>query len=372
MADEKTLNEIMLRYIDDELSPAERQEIEKHLEQDAAYQHALVAVQQQVLFANSAMAHLAPIDQPNAQRALNRMHAREVQEKRNRMNTRTRRIAAVAAVAIVLAGSLALAPVRALASDLLAVFRVERFVVVNVDQARFEELQAAFEELDTEELVFGDKETIRDGGEPVEVGSVDEAAGQVSFALRSPEGYGDPTSIAVQAGSQSVITPNVEAMRQLYSAVGLDPEILPEEIDGQRFEIITETGVVMGYENEDTPFMLMQAGAPTTVVPDGVDTDELAVAVLQLLGMSQAEAEIMAANIDFSTTLLLPIPTSEVERVREISVDGTTGIMFEGDWDDEERGQSAMLMWQKNGVVYVLGTDSASTATLVDVAASLN
>lgn len=367
-----TLQETLLRYLDGELTTAERQMVEERLKENADLRNMLAELERQVAHVDAALSMLAPTHEVNAQNALQRMYQREVQEKRNRMNNRTRRIAAIAAVAIVLAGSLALAPVRAFASDLLAVFRVERFVVVNVDDARVEELQAAFESLESEELIFGETETIREAGEPVEVGSIADAEAQVGISLRTPEGYGEPSNIAVDGASQTTITPDVEAMRQVYSAVGLDPEILPAEIDGQTFEVIKEPTAYMTYETEDNSFVLMQSEAPTTIVPDGVDTDALAIAVLQLLGMSESEAQTMAASIDFSTTLLLPIPTSDVELVREVSVDGTTGIMFEGDWDEETRGQGAMLMWQKNGVVTIVATEDAATTTVLDVAASLN
>ncbi len=371
MQEDTDLNEIMLRYLDRDLSPVERQVVEERLKVDPAYQSAFDAIQQQTAFAKEQFKHLALTHKPNAQLALNRMNVRITEEKRYQMNTRMRRIAAVATVAIVLAGSLTFAPVRALASDLLAVFRVERFVVVNVDDARLDELEAAFESLDTEELVFGDKETIREAGEPTTVATIAEAEAQVGFSLRIPEGYGEPTEIAVQGGSQYAYTPNVEDMRQVYSAVGLDPEVLPSDIDGQRFEITREAGAMLMYETEDGSFMVAQAGAPTTVIPDGINTDDLAVAVLQLLGMSEAEAQAMAANIDFSTTLLLPVPTSKVERVREITVDGVTGVIFEGGWDEaEDEWSGSVLTWQNNGIVYAIAADG--NLTPVEIAATLN
>jgi len=366
-------DELLMRYIDNQLDATKRQEVESRLSTDAQFNQRLKELQQSVLHINGALSVLSPEAQPNAGRALKKVNVRieqDVMDKRNMMKQRTRRTVYATLVAALLVGSLALAPVRAFASNLLSVFRVESFVVVNVDEARLDEISAAIDGLDTENLIFVDQEVLEEPGEPVQVASIEEAESLLGYDLREAEGYGSPVEVMVTDGTRMRLTPDLASLQLVYSAVGLDPAIIPQEIDGQPFELAMEAGAASQYETEfGTSFVVMQAPAPTTNVPDGVDADALGIAVLQLLGMSESDAQSMANNIDFTTTLLLPIPTSELNLIREVSVDGTTGILFESDWDGE--GQPVSLLWQKGGYVYSMHTDNGGTFALVDAANTL-
>ena len=72
-----------------------------------------------------------------------------------------------------------------------------------------------------------------------------------------------------------------------------------------------------------------------------------------MLGLSPAEAQRISENLDWTSTIVLPIPTA-LSDFREVTVAGEQGVLL-GPWrhDGESTGQPTLL-WQKDGIVYVL------------------
>jgi hypothetical protein len=92
--------------------------------------------------------------------------------------------------------------------------------------------------------------------------------------------------------------------------------------------------------------------SPTVSVPEGVNLQALGKTMLQLLGMSSQQAERMSSAIDWTTTLVLPIPTDMMGNMQETKVRGANGFLF---WNDpDERHHAAVLVWQENGHLFVV------------------
>jgi len=372
----------LLAYWDGELPPGERERIGAHVAECDPCRARLDALAGQAGEVGGLLSALRPttLDAPDVRRALITIKRKTEQRsegtmlERIRMSKRAQRTgAAIAALALVV-GLFTLAPVRALAAQFLGLFRVERFVTVEVSPERIEQLNALLDE----NMSFGQVEGSE--AEPVEVASLDEAAAVAGFRPRVPQGYGDPVRIEVSPASTATFTPDVEAMRQVFAALDLDPMLLPDNIDGQQFVFNIPAGIALTYEyqySDSDGFSVMQAPSPTVEGPDNVDMQQLGNAMLQLLGMSPQEAERLSASIDWTTTMVLPIPT-DVASVREVEVDGVTGLAFElrgsGGLDDPdsggERGGSALL-WQNGGYVYMLGADRSHVSRLLEIAATL-
>ncbi len=367
----------LLAYLEAELVGHHEKDIRAHVEACAACQARLGRLQAQRERISGTLGALAPgpLEQPSARRALAGLQMTINERKGGTMldrikNSRRaqRTLAGIAALVIVV-GLFALAPVRALARDFLGLFRVERFVVVNVDAERMEQIAEALDE----NMFFGEEEVLEEPGEPVEVGSLDEAAARAGFQPGKPEGYGEPTSIQVMGASSTRFTPDVEALRAVFETMGLDPALLPEGIDGQPFEISVPAGIMQVYDDGDPDrredFSIMQVPSPSVEVPEGVDMQALGEAMLQLLGMSPEEAARLSRSIDWTTTLVLPIPV-DVATVQEVNVNGTTGLLFDiSDYEDIDGGGGALL-WQKNGLVTMIAGDGSSI-DLLGIAAAL-
>ncbi|GAB4472107.1 MAG: anti-sigma factor [Anaerolineae bacterium] len=369
-------------YLDNALSPAERQMVARHLAQDAGARARLETLRAERDRVGRALGLLAPPprDTADTARALARLHTEMREAKENGMferikaHKRTQRGLAGGLAVLVLAVLVAIPPVRALASDFLGLFRVEQFTVVNFDPARMEEIGAALEE----GMYFGEQEILDEVEEPVQAASLEEAEALAGFPARTPAGQGEPRLIHVTDAGVVRFTPAVEDIRTVFKTLGLDPELMPASIDGQPFDFTIPATITTVYgDDPDSPaFILMQGPAPSAEVPEGVDMRALGEAMLQLLGKGPEEAARLAATIDWQTTLVLPIPMG-VATSTEVQVDGTTGLAFQatenpfGDSGHVAPG-GQVLLWQKDGILYVLGSSTLSQQELLEIAGSLS
>jgi hypothetical protein len=258
-------------------------------------------------------------------------------------------------LALLLAVSCALAPVRAAASDFLSLFRVERFVLIDVDPERMQEIAEAVEDT----MTFGQSEF--DGEAQYEiVASVEEAAARAGFVPRSLTGQGTLTSVGVTGEQTISFTPDVEAMRLVFSNLGLDPELIPGNIDGKTLTMTWGAGIAQTYGDPQADGLsLMQMPAPVVDIPDGTDMDQLGTAMLMLLGMSEEEAARLSKDIDWTTTLVIPVPRDHMNSIQEVTVNGNSGLAFRTDsyWDEvnETRVEPPeVLIWQEGGFIYAI------------------
>ena len=83
--------------------------------------------------------------------------------------------------------------------------------------------------------------------------------------------------------------------------------------------------------------------------PPDVDPTLLGEALLQVLGIEPAAAHQLAQSIDWTSTMLLPIP-QDLGTYREVTVDGTTGVAVE----PFDSGNDPAIVWQKDGMVYMM------------------
>ena len=105
---------------------------------------------------------------------------------------------------------------------------------------------------------------------------------------------------------------------------------------------------------------LIQMASPTITAPPGVDLQQIGQAYLEMIGMETEDAERFSQNIDWSTTLVLPLPTGSSE-YSEVSVDGVTGTLIQS--TSRYGMNSYVMLWVADGVVYALsGNGEASTA----------
>lgn len=335
-----------------------------------------------------ALAALTPPHAPDRRRAVltlqRKLNTRTTDPMIDRLKTsrKLQRIAAGIAAVLLFTFALAFQPIRAFASDVLGMFRVESFAVVDIDPERIEEISNALDE----NMYWGEAEfTEGEGFEPREVASLAEAADAAGFDPATPADAPTPARVGVSGGFEARFTPELETLQTVFETLGLDPTLLPEEMDGQPFDITVEPGAAAVYEIGDDNVALAQVPSPIVETPDGVDVQELGVAMLQLLGMSEREANRLAAEIDFTSTLVLPIPTSALGSVAEVEVNGSSGLLFEADeWERYENGtpaeagpaadadfhpqQGSMLVWQADGYIFMVASETADGIELLAIA----
>jgi hypothetical protein len=124
-------------------------------------------------------------------------------------------------------------------------------------------------------------------------------------------------------------------------------------------------------DNPKSPFVdctrLVQLASPSINAPEGLDIARLGEVFLQLLGMDPDEAARFSQTVDWTTTLVVPIPRYETS-YQEVQVDGVQGWFIEEAYSRSD--EKYMLVWIKDGVVYAL-SGPGDQATALAIASSL-
>lgn len=281
------------------------------------------------------------------------------------------RPALIALALVVVAVSFTLEPVRVVAGDFLAIFRVQEFAVIPVGPEQMERMEEIGRLL--EQNYFLSEPIMMEEPEVETIATLDEASSAAGFAARTPgylpEGFAPVEGIEVTGPGSAQLTVDLELARSLFVMAGLDPALLPDSLGEQPLAVSLSPMVKQAWRDQyRAALIFLQGPSPVVSFPDEVDPAALGAAALQLLGMSELEAERMSKAIDWTTTLVLPIPT-DIVSFREVTIDGTRGLVLSEAHD--RRGSHSALMWQKDGIVYFL-QGNLQASDLMDVADSIH
>jgi len=236
-----------------------------------------------------------------------------------------------------------------------------------------------------------------DAGKPDVVPSVAKAAQLAGYPVRSIGSLGSPQSIEVNGETAFQMTINRDRIEMLLDEVGRSDIRIPESANGALIAVHIPKTVISMYGdcparhahtisdtqsqaealaerkmermasmNNNNCTYLVQAPSPTVSVPPELKMAEIAEAALQLAGMSPSEAHSFCRTVDWSSTMVVPIPrnTSSYETV---SVDGVEGTLIT---ETLSQGSRYSLLWIKNGVIHSLAGHGNSSDALT-LAASL-
>jgi hypothetical protein len=277
------------------------------------------------------------------------------------------------AVALVLAFAVSFTfqPVRTLAGNLLALFRVQKIQFVEVNPSNIPDDEALEAMAGKLESVLQDQVEFTTDGEPqdVDVATARSMAGFVRF----PTAIETTPRVTVKPGMHLWAIIDLPKIRALLSELGYEAN-LPDEIDGTEVSVDFDKLVMTTYgacrsdeiEGKYDPAkcqVLLQMPSPTVEAPPELDVDQLGRAYLQMLGMSESEARRFSERVDWTTTLVVPVPQSINLSYQEVSVDGVTGT-----WVSSARSgqRQYALTWIKGGIVYGLtGVGSLEDALAV-------
>lgn len=304
------------------------------------------------------------------------------------------------AVITVIALLFSFAPVRSMAGKFLSIFRVQEVKIIPVDMNSIENLENNPELEGLLKEFSPSAEIVSGGGDPQEVASLTEAANLADFRLAKINALPDDlaneaTSVAVMEESVYKIQLNKELLEAIFDAAKIEIS-LPDSLNNQPImakkptTIMQAWGVDANLSPKDGPhfgddhhrgnrhrklerwegpsgptLMFVQLKSPEIEYPDDLDLNALGVAALQLIGMSKAEATAIGSTIDWANTLVLPIPTDANMTVTEVSINGATASLF-----TETRGKNASIMWQKDGITYLLG-GTYSSDQMIKIAESV-
>lgn len=245
------------------------------------------------------------------------------------------------AALVLLVIAFSLPPVRAAASDFLGLFRVQKFAAISISPQQM----ALLEDIAEEGLYPGEFQPVEDPGQPQEVASLQEAAEQTGNSVRTIAGRDAPSQIQVTGAGSGRLIVDVDQARRILRAADVDPALLPDSLDGAEVDVTIFPAVEQRWSDGLT---FVQSQSPLIDYPDDVDPNVLGEALLQMLGMSASEAQRLSASIDWSSTLLLPVPEN-IATFSEVTVDGASALAL----SSVDGGESS-LIWQKDGAIFFL------------------
>jgi hypothetical protein len=253
--------------------------------------------------------------------------------------------ALLAVVALVVA--LSVPGVRAAASDFLGLFRVQKFTPISISAEQL----ALLEDVANSGLYPGQVEFFEQPGEAVRAESLAEAADMVGWQPASPGPAGEPDAVYTIGGASGRLIIDVASARALMSLAGADPALIPDSLDGAEVNVTVYDGVSQSWADG---LVLLQAPSPLVEYPGDVDVTALGQALLEVLGMQPEAARRLSESIEWTNTLLLPIP-EDLATFSEVQINGSSGLALTG-----VDGQSAAVLWQQHGMVYVLSGDDVT------------
>jgi hypothetical protein len=232
--------------------------------------------------------------------------------------------------------------------------------VISFDPAALER----FNNSETGDLLqsFFDKNlTTTQLGEFSQVESKEAAAAQAGFTPRLPASA-EITSLGVQPGQSIEINIDSAMMNAGLESFGYTNVKVPADLDGQKILATIPTSVTAAFgdcpkeadgenaaESMAACIGLIQLPAPSVSAPDSFPVVQLGEVILQLIGMTPEQAAAYSQTVDWSSTLILPIPTGSNVGTNDIQIDGVSGTLIQ----EQDTAQYA-LIWVKDGILYGL------------------
>jgi anti-sigma factor RsiW len=351
-------------YLDHELPAGQSTEGEEHLAHCAGCAARLQTLRTRSLRLNDWIGSLAPLRAPrpaSPQSAFQRLtHPRK--ETLPPMFTKRPLWAALAALVIVVL-VFTLTPASALANTFLSLFRVQKVAVVSFDPQALRSSQSALQsQSDVIKQLFQSDLVITGDAQPQTTTSLAEATQLAGFTPRVLN-LGSTPTFDVKQTEQARFTIEQSKLQALIDAAGVNYQ-LPKAADGQVVTLVVPNSVSVTYGNcpvsdlktslDTGTFdctVLMQLSSPTVDAPPALNVQQMGEAVFQFLGLSPAEALKLSNQIDWTTTLILPIPRGRGISYQDFAVDGVTGTLVLSTQDQQTH---YALIWTNGGMLYSL------------------
>jgi len=261
-----------------------------------------------------------------------------------------------AVIVLVFAIAMTFPRFRAAANDFLGLFRVQKFAAISISPEQI----ALLEEVAESGLMPGVIEFREQPGDLSQAKTLQQAEDELGWEVRSPGMMNEPDIIYIVQGGSGRLTIDLESARSMMLIAGAEPGLLPDSLDGATVDVVVYSGISQQWNDG---VVLVQAPSPLIEYPEDVDTAALGQAMLQAIGMDEIAASALTRNIDWTTTLLIPIPEN-VATFDDVNVDGEIGLAL-----ISLDGNNAGLLWQRNGIVYALS--GSNVDTLIKIANSL-
>ncbi len=328
----------------------------------------------------------------NASTALARFKARRVSNEKEIpmlgkiFNRRYRAAWAMVALVALLAISMTFPPVQTWAQGLLAQFRVSKITVVSVNSTSLNQLLGNNDLGKQISQMLSDSVTVtKKPTGPKSVADAAQAAQLAGFGVRLPTSRSDKPQLVVQDGGAFQFVVNRTRAQKLIDELGTTSVQLPASLDGALIKVNIPSSVAAGYGQcpdltiseeavKGSPgrtmtncIILTQVPSPVIDTPPDLNIEQLAEMGLQFTGMSKDQAHSFAQTVDWTSTLVVPIPRNAAQ-YKKITVDGVDGYLIQRPADDVPQ---YAIVWVKSGIIYAIGGIGADTTAATNMANSL-
>ncbi len=292
---------------------------------------------------------------------------------------------AVATVVLVLT----VAPVRAWAESLLAIFRVQRVTILEIDPTAMKNNGLENNQLLNQAIsrVLSDEVTVMQKPQrPRLIADPALASNDAGFTVRLlPDKT--PSSLLLESGAAMQMKLNRDRIQSILNEAGRSDLQIPESVDGATVGIRVPAGVMAFYGNcgdvasrmvnpavarhgssrgtsvqraDATCVSLFELPGPIVSAPQQIDPAQIAQVALQLLGLSANDAANFTQTVDWTLTLVLPVVRGE-SKYEQVHVHGNEAALLRP--ANPQRSDRFSLMWVNNGIVFALnGTGDDTTA----------
>jgi len=277
---------------------------------------------------------------------------------------------------------------RALADQLLSLFRVEQVTVVPIDYTGMQQLVGEGPVGQQASQLFSNSITItHKPAKPVQAADAVDASKRAGFTVRLPSGETTPTLTVSDSAAFTFKIDRTKA-QALIDEAGRKDLVLPASIDGEQISISIPSGVSAGYGTCPTPtdgeatksigggsagrnyadcILLVEIPSPVVNAPADLDVAKLATIGLEFTGMTADQAAAFTSSVDWTSTLVIPIPKNAAT-YQQVPVDGVTGTLIQRPVDDVPQYS---LIWVKNGVIYAISALGTGSDKAIQMANSL-
>lgn len=379
---------ILRARLDGELSGEESQEVDRHLVSCSVCRRRAETLSHDAEHVRVELAALAPRSEEElsgARLAWARFQAQARPEAPRPsifsrfFSARLRPAWAAAAALGLLVACFSIAPARSWAQRLLAMLRVQKIAVVPIDTQAFEGLQGGSSSGKMIGQFFSDNIVVTmHPDQPQGAADATQASQLAGFQVRLVGNRPDAPKVVVMGEQGFQMTLNRDRLQAILDEFGRSDLQLPSSIDGALLAVHIPKAVAAiygkcpehrGNDPADAPKVadlagcvtLVEVPSPTVSVPPEINIQQLATLALEAAGMSAQDAQAFCQTVDWTSTLVLPIPR-DAGSYETTSVDGVQGtlITLRG-WGRGMSGYS--LLWVKNGIIYSLtGYGSADQA----------
>lgn len=403
-------DEILRAKLDGELSEAERLEGERHLAACAGCRERETAMAATMKSVSEHLAALAPRTdeaQPDARLAYMRFRAAHAAAEPSRSFAgrllARRWPVAVGLVAVAVAVLVSFAPARSWAQKILSMLRVQKVTVVELNPSTLPMANGGRASNMLEQLISDKLVVTESPGKPQPATDSDQASRLSGFRVRLFSDRADQPKIAVEGERGFSMTVDRDRVQAILNEAGRPDLQLPASLDGATVAVHIPKMMFARYGNCPEPrrrgedgdrsgaapdaagqsgsaassgteapcVVLAEVPSPTVSVPPDLNIEQLAEAALQFGGMSADEARAFCQTVDWTSTLVIPIPRDGASTAK-VDVDGTEGTLINVTHRGRrDFGAGYSLVWVKNGIIYSV-TAPGSSADAVTLADSLD